>query len=82
MTIQTTIVQVAYVASRSQDAVSSVAICAGSGADLLLGNPADVYLTGEMSHHEVLEAVASGHHVILCTSFPIFYACLLHCSRR
>jgi len=43
-----------------------VAICAGSGGSMLLGADADVYLTGEMSHHEVLAAVASGHNVILC----------------
>jgi len=33
---------------------------------MLLGVDADVYFTGEMSHHEVLAAVASGHNVILC----------------
>lgn len=33
---------------------------------MLLGVDADVYFTGEMSHHEVLAAAASGHNVILC----------------
>ncbi len=33
---------------------------------MLLGVDADVYFTGEMSHHEVLAAVQSGHNVILC----------------
>ncbi len=28
--------------------------------------PADLYLTGEMSHHEVLDAVHRGTHVVLC----------------
>jgi putative NIF3 family GTP cyclohydrolase 1 type 2 len=37
--------------------IKSVAVCAGSGASLLLGVQADLYLTGEMSHHEVLSAV-------------------------
>jgi len=46
--------------------ISTVAICAGSGGSLLLGKEADVYFTGEMSHHEVLAAVASGTHVVLC----------------
>ena len=46
--------------------VSTVAICAGSGGSLLLGVDADVYFTGEMSHHEVLAAVQGGHNVILC----------------
>lgn len=33
---------------------------------MLLGVDADVYFTGEMAHHEVLAAVASGHNVVLC----------------
>ena len=61
-------VQVAYADGSFGDnaVVRSIGICAGSGASMLLGHPADVYFTGEMSHHEVLAAVASGHHVILC----------------
>lgn len=46
-------------------AVRSVALCAGAGASVLRGRRADVYLTGEMGHHELLAAVASGIHVIL-----------------
>lgn len=46
--------------------VSSIAVCAGSGGSVLKGVKADVLLTGEMSHHEVLEAVSNGCHVILC----------------
>jgi len=46
--------------------VTTVAICAGSGGSMLAGTEADVYFTGEMSHHEVLAAVAAGKHVILC----------------
>ncbi|KAI8803785.1 GTP cyclohydrolase 1 type 2/Nif3 [Cladochytrium replicatum] len=46
--------------------VKSVAVCAGSGASVLLGANADVYLTGELSHHEVLAANNSGSSVILC----------------
>lgn len=45
--------------------VSSVAVCAGSGASVLNGVKADLYITGEMSHHEVLDAVAKGTSVIL-----------------
>ena len=33
--------------------VSSVAVCAGSGSSVLRGSKADLWLTGEMSHHEV-----------------------------
>lgn len=35
--------------------VSSVAVCAGSGSSVLRGIKADVLITGEMSHHDVLE---------------------------
>ncbi|ELU44104.1 NIF3 domain-containing protein [Rhizoctonia solani AG-1 IA] len=42
--------------------ISTIAICAGSGGSLLKGVKADAYLTGEMSHHEVLAAVAQGGH--------------------
>ncbi|KAF8167216.1 NGG1 interacting factor 3-like protein [Crassisporium funariophilum] len=61
-------IQVGYpatVESRSSP-VRTIAICAGSGGSMLLGQQADVYFTGEMAHHEVLAAVAAGKHVILC----------------
>ncbi|KAM8806657.1 NIF3L protein, partial [Eudromia elegans] len=46
--------------------VKEVALCAGSGGSVLKGVKADLYLTGEMSHHAVLDAVADGISVILC----------------
>lgn len=46
--------------------IHTIALCAGSGASVLRGKKADVYLTGEMSHHEILDAVSCGVHVILC----------------
>jgi len=46
--------------------VSTVAICAGSGSSVLKGVKADLYLTGEMQHHDILDAVHKGTHVILC----------------
>ena len=46
--------------------VKTVATCAGSGGSVLSGVQSDVYLTGEMSHHEVLEACSRGTAVILC----------------
>lgn len=33
---------------------------------MLSGVPADLYLTGEMSHHRILEAIACGRTVIVC----------------
>ncbi|EGN93544.1 hypothetical protein SERLA73DRAFT_115554 [Serpula lacrymans var. lacrymans S7.3] len=46
--------------------IRRVAICAGAGGSVLAGVDADVYFTGEMAHHEVLAAVASGRYVVLC----------------
>lgn len=48
-----------------ESSVCSVAVCAGSGASVLNGVQADLYITGEMSHHEVLDAVAKGTSVLL-----------------
>ncbi|RUS76869.1 hypothetical protein EGW08_015360, partial [Elysia chlorotica] len=47
--------------------INTVAVCAGSGSSLLKsgGPSADLLLTGELSHHEVLDAVHRGSHVIL-----------------
>ena len=45
--------------------VRSIAVAAGSGSSVLAATPADVYITGEMSHHEVLAAVAAGTAVVL-----------------
>ncbi|XP_033628343.1 NIF3-like protein 1 [Asterias rubens] len=60
-------VQLALGSNKSKESeVQSVAICAGSGASVLSGVQADVYLTGEMSHHDILAAVARGTSVIVC----------------
>ncbi|XP_077302911.1 NIF3-like protein 1 [Arctopsyche grandis] len=45
--------------------IKSVALCAGSGSSLLRSIRADLYLTGEMSHHDVLDAIHNGASVIL-----------------
>ncbi|KLT40763.1 NGG1p interacting factor 3 [Cutaneotrichosporon oleaginosum] len=45
--------------------IESVAVCAGSGGGVLRGVKADLLLTGEMSHHEVLACVAGGQTVVL-----------------
>ena len=47
------------------DVIRTVAVCAGSGGSLLKGVDADLYVTGEMSHHEVLAVVAEGRNVLL-----------------
>ncbi|OAD59643.1 NIF3-like protein 1 [Eufriesea mexicana] len=45
--------------------IETVALCAGSGASVLKDVSADLYLTGEMLHHEVLDAIHHGTNVIL-----------------
>ncbi len=46
--------------------VQSVALCAGAGGSVVGSITADLILTGEMRHHDVLSATESGTHVILC----------------
>lgn len=46
--------------------IKTVAACAGSGGSVLEGVGADLLLTGEMSHHQVLAATARGSAVVLC----------------
>ena len=46
--------------------VSTIAVCAGSGGSLLKNHKADLWISGEMSHHEVLDAIHDGTSVILC----------------
>jgi len=45
--------------------ITSVAVCAGSGGSVLQGQTVDLLVTGEMSHHQVLDAVHQGVNVIL-----------------
>ncbi len=46
--------------------VQTVALCAGAGTEVFKGVMADCYLTGEMSHHNILSATLNGTHVVLC----------------
>lgn len=45
--------------------VKTGAVCAGSGISVLRGSEANLLVTGEMSHHEVLEFTQTGHSVML-----------------
>ncbi|WVO18038.1 YbgI/family dinuclear metal center protein [Cryptococcus depauperatus] len=45
--------------------IKSLAVCAGSGGSVFKGTNADLLITGEMSHHEVLAYANSGIAVIL-----------------
>lgn len=60
-------VQVAEAHGQTLDhPVHRVAVCAGSGGSVLRAcKDADVWVTGELGHHEVLAAVAQGTSVVL-----------------
>ncbi|KAF7989149.1 hypothetical protein HCN44_007459 [Aphidius gifuensis] len=45
--------------------INTVAVCAGSGASVLKNIDADLFVTGEMLHHDILDAVHKGTTVIL-----------------
>jgi dinuclear metal center YbgI/SA1388 family protein len=49
-----------------EKSIQTVALCAGAGTDAFKGVLADCFLTGEMSHHNILALTQSGSHVILC----------------
>jgi putative NIF3 family GTP cyclohydrolase 1 type 2 len=52
--------------NQSDPLISTLAIGAGAGASILNDVQADAYLSGEMEHHDVLNAVYRGISVILC----------------
>jgi dinuclear metal center YbgI/SA1388 family protein len=53
------------VAPGASNKIKTIACCAGAGSSVLADVQADCYLTGEMSHHNILAAQASGSTVIL-----------------
>lgn len=55
----------AAAAHREGEPVRSVAMCPGAGGSVLKGAPAELLLTGEMRHHDILAANARGASVIL-----------------
>jgi dinuclear metal center YbgI/SA1388 family protein len=54
------------IATGEDSPIRTVALCARAGASAFEGVQADCYLTGEMSHHNVLAATLNGSNVILC----------------
>lgn len=60
-------VQVAPAAGSSSDPkIKTIAICAGSGGSVFRGVDADLFYTGELSHHEALYFVETGASVVAC----------------
>lgn len=70
------------VAKGSTSDIKTIAICAGSGGSVLKGVQADLYWTGELSHHEVLAAVAEGRSVVLCGHSNTERGYLVHLKER
>lgn len=55
--------------ARNQDKshqISKIAICAGSGGSVFKGVDADLFYTGELSHHEALYFTETGSSIIAC----------------
>jgi len=57
--------RVAHTAAGLAQRVRRIAVAAGSGGSVLRGQRADLWLTGELSHHDALAAVAAGTTVVL-----------------
>ncbi|CAI5759206.1 unnamed protein product [Candida verbasci] len=59
-------VQVAESRNGIDQGINTIAICAGSGGGVFKGIEADLYYTGELSHHEALYFKEVGSSVICC----------------
>jgi dinuclear metal center YbgI/SA1388 family protein len=57
--------RVAHTKAGAKHKVRRIAVAAGSGGSILRGAKADLWLTGELSHHDALTAVARGAAVVL-----------------
>ncbi|KAF6017631.1 NIF3L1 [Bugula neritina] len=62
--------------------VETVACCAGSGSSVLHNCEVDVYLSGEMSHHDVLHATSHGRTVMLCEHSNSERGYLVHLQKK
>lgn len=57
--------RIAHTKKGKQHKVKTIGVAAGSGGAVLKGIEADLWLTGELSHHDALAAVAAGTCVVL-----------------
>jgi len=64
--LQLSLVRVAFPQFQEDPVIKTVAACPGSGGSVLERVQADLLLTGEMSHHQVLAATGRGVAVVLC----------------
>lgn len=58
--------QYASLVAPADKMITSVAVCAGSGSGVFKGVNADLYYTGELSHHDALALKEQGKAVIVC----------------
>ncbi|CCH42124.1 NGG1-interacting factor 3 [Wickerhamomyces ciferrii] len=61
-------IQLSSLGSKPEDKkISTIAVCAGSGSGVFskLKTSADLYITGELSHHELLALKESGSNVLI-----------------
>jgi dinuclear metal center YbgI/SA1388 family protein len=74
-----------HVAGPPDGDATSVAVCAGSGGDLVheaSRRGVDLYLTGELRHHDALRAAATGMTVVCALHSVSERATLPHLARR
>ncbi|GAA5866513.1 hypothetical protein JCM8547_000650 [Rhodosporidiobolus lusitaniae] len=64
------------------ETINTIAICAGSGGGVLKGVQADLWLTGELGHHDILAAIAQGIHVFCCNHSATERPWLAHFAPR
>jgi putative NIF3 family GTP cyclohydrolase 1 type 2 len=73
------------IAGPMEGPVARAAVCAGSCGDLLsdaIAGGADLYLTGEMRHHDALRAAAAGVTVVCTLHSNSERLALSHLQRR
>lgn len=66
----------------ASERIGSVALCAGAGGSVITTSGADLLITGEMGHHHVLDALASGASVVLSEHSHTERGFLPHLARR
>lgn len=47
--------------------IDSIAVCVGSGGSILIGSGANVYITGELSHHDIIRAREIDNAIVILT---------------
>jgi dinuclear metal center YbgI/SA1388 family protein len=59
------LLRVARAREAAPEIIRTVGLCAGAGGSVLSAVTADLLLTGEMRHHDVLHRCESGSHIVL-----------------